>query len=114
VAVIDVLSMGRLLCVVPCRIGIKIRAEGRGQHGRGEVFGLFTARLGGHAVSVQLRNIPVHVGIGRPGQTEAGVDTTPEFIGLRSGQDAEGDVPGPEHFDRLLANDNFAVRRQNG
>src|SRR6266404_628324 len=71
-----------LLALVPRGLGIKIEAQGRGQHGRGEILSLLTARLRGHAVSVQLRDISVHVRIRRSGQTEAGVKMAPEFIGL--------------------------------
>src|SRR6516165_3512119 len=71
-----------LFALVPRGLWIKIQTEGRGQHGRGEILGLFTARLRGHAVSVQLRYIAIHVRVRRSGQTKAGVDMTPEFIGL--------------------------------
>ena len=71
-----------LFALVPLGLGIKIQAERLGQHRRGEILSLFTARLRGHAVSVQLRYIPIHVRVRRSGQTEAGVDMAPELIGL--------------------------------
>ena len=71
-----------LFALVPRGLGIKIQAQRRGQHGRGEILSLLTARLCGHAVSVQLRYIPIHLRIGWSGQAEAGVKVAPEFIGL--------------------------------
>src|SRR5262244_2736081 len=44
-----------LPALVPRRLGIEIEAKRRGQHGRGKILGLFTARLRGHPVAVQLR-----------------------------------------------------------
>src|ERR1700757_3035078 len=41
-----------LFALVPRGLGIEIEAACRGQHRRGEILSLFTARLCGHAVSV--------------------------------------------------------------
>ena len=41
-----------LLALVPRGLGVKIEAQCRGQHGRGEILSLFTTCLRGHAVSV--------------------------------------------------------------
>ena len=92
-----------LLAFVPGGIGIELQPERRGQHCRGKVLGLVTGGLGGHAVVVLFRDIAIHVGVRRLGQAEAGVDMAAEFIGLRSGHDAEGDVAGLEQIDRCLA-----------
>src|SRR5208337_295181 len=54
-----------LLALVPRGLGIKIEAQCRGQHGRGEILSLFAARSRGHAVSVQLRYISIRVRIRR-------------------------------------------------
>jgi hypothetical protein len=78
---------------------IKIEAKCRGQHGRGEILRLFTTLLSGHAVPVLLRYIYIQVRIRRRSQTEAGVYVAPEFIGLRPGQHAEGDISRPEQLD---------------
>jgi len=103
-----------LFALVPRRLGLEIEAECRGQHGGGKILGLFTTRLCGHAVSVQLRYISIHIRVCRSGQTETGVDMTPEFIGLRSGQYAESDVPGLERLDPYFAGNNLAARRESG
>jgi hypothetical protein len=38
----------------------------------------------------------------------------PEFIGLRAGHHAEGDISGPEQLDPFFAGDNLAARREDG
>src|SRR5262245_41071519 len=71
-----------LLALVPRGLGIEIEAEGRGQHRRSEVFGLFAARLRGHPIPVQLRDVSVHVRIRRGGQAQARMDVASELVGL--------------------------------
>ncbi len=94
-----------LLALVPGGAGIELYPEGRGQHGGSEVFGIIAALVSCHAAAVMLGDIAVHIGIGRPRQTDAGVNAAARLVGLRAGEDRERNLTRPQCCDAGLSLD---------